>query len=118
MVHSLKQGYLNNPRLNVPMERIYKMIDKMTPKSDKKFEPLPVHGYVAQSEKNTKVVNQHKVLEEHLLRLMDEYFKLKDDVDQRWLAIARTDLEKGFMALNRSIFKPQRFDLSKVIPNG
>lgn len=30
-------------------------------------------------------------------------------VDQRWLAIARTDLQKGFMALVRSITKPETF---------
>lgn len=30
-------------------------------------------------------------------------------VDQRWLAIAKTDLQKGFMALIRSIAKPETF---------
>jgi hypothetical protein len=30
-------------------------------------------------------------------------------IDQRWLAIARTDLQKGFMALVRSIAKPETF---------
>jgi len=29
--------------------------------------------------------------------------------DQRWLAIARTDLQKGFMSLVRSIAKPETF---------
>lgn len=28
-------------------------------------------------------------------------------VDPRWLAIAKTDLEKGFMALVRSVAKPE-----------
>jgi hypothetical protein len=38
---------------------------------------------------------------------------MKDDAqyDQRWLSIARTMLEEGFMALNRAVFKPQRFDI-------
>jgi hypothetical protein len=31
------------------------------------------------------------------------------DVDKRWLAIARTDLQKGFMSLVRSIAKPTSF---------
>lgn len=30
-------------------------------------------------------------------------------IDQRWLAIAKTDLQKGFMALVRSIAKPTTF---------
>lgn len=30
-------------------------------------------------------------------------------VDQRWVAIAKTDLQKGFMALIRSIAKPETF---------
>jgi hypothetical protein len=31
-------------------------------------------------------------------------------IDQRWLAIAQTHIEQGFMALNRSIFQPGRVD--------
>ncbi len=30
-------------------------------------------------------------------------------VDKRWLAIAKTDLQKGFMALTRSVAKPTTF---------
>ena len=29
--------------------------------------------------------------------------------DQRWVAIAKTDLQKGFMALVRSVAKPEGF---------
>lgn len=31
------------------------------------------------------------------------------DVDKRWLSIGTTDLQKGFMALTRSIAKPGGF---------
>ena len=31
------------------------------------------------------------------------------DTDKRWLAIAKTDLQKGFMAMVRSIAKPETF---------
>jgi hypothetical protein len=31
------------------------------------------------------------------------------EIDKRWLAIAKTDLQKGFMALIRSIAKPGFF---------
>ena len=30
-------------------------------------------------------------------------------VDKRWLAIAKTDLQKAFMSLHRSINKPNHF---------
>ncbi len=68
---------------------------------------LPVAGYQKQSDEAVAKVNVNKELEEQVLRALD---KLKDDprVDQRWLATGRTDIEKGFMAVNRSIFKPGR----------
>lgn len=30
-------------------------------------------------------------------------------IDQRWVAIAKTDLQKGFMALIRAVAKPETF---------
>ena len=32
-----------------------------------------------------------------------------ESVDKRWLAIAKTDLQKGFMALTRAVAKPESF---------
>jgi len=71
---------------------------------------LPVQGYRSQSTSNVDLVNKNKVKEEEILRTIDE-LKENTEVDQRWLAIAKTQLEQGFMALNRSIFKPTRIDL-------
>lgn len=31
------------------------------------------------------------------------------DIDQRWVAIAKTDLQKGIMALVRAIARPESF---------
>lgn len=73
---------------------------------------LPVHGYKPQTASNVDIVNRHKKHEEILLRLMDDYSKVAT-VDPRWLAIARTDMEKAFMALNRAIFRPERVKLSE-----
>lgn len=77
--------------------------------SDENVIPLSVKGYQPQSQK-MDLVRINKQLEEHILRAMDTLAE-KSDVDKRWLAIARTDIEKGFMALNRSIFNPQRVQL-------
>lgn len=41
--------------------------------------------------------------EAHFAQTPDEY------PDQRWVNIAQTDLQKGFMALVRSIAKPSTF---------
>lgn len=73
---------------------------------------LPVAGYKAQSQNNVIAVNANKITEEKILRTMDR-MKKDPEVDQRWLAIARSDIEKGFMALNRSIFKPERVRLAE-----
>lgn len=35
--------------------------------------------------------------------------ELDGDVDKRWLAIARTHLQEGFMAAKRSIEQPKEF---------
>lgn len=82
-------------------------------KENKVHQPPPVAGYVPLDDKVVQVVNKHKIMEETLLRMFDQY-KLVSEIDQRWLAIARTHLEESFMALNRSVFKPQRIDLTKV----
>lgn len=76
----------------------------------KQHAGLPVAGYKPQSNSNVEQVNSNKRTEEALLRVCDA---LKDDhrVDQRWLSIARTSFEQGFMAMNRAIFKPGRVTL-------
>lgn len=38
-----------------------------------------------------------------------ESLKGRHDIDQRWLSIAETDLQKGFMAAVRSVARPKIF---------
>lgn len=68
---------------------------------------LPVNGYRAQSDSAVARVNAMKQLEEMILRELDQLAQ-RSDIDKRWLATGRTDLEKGFMSINRSIFRPDR----------
>lgn len=81
------------------------------------LQPLPVHGYTAQPVGAVDLVNENKRIEERLLRRLDELRELGErgsgmpGLDHRWLAIARTHFEQGFMALNRAVFKPQRVTL-------
>jgi hypothetical protein len=71
---------------------------------------LPVAGYSAQSDHKVALVNAHKALEEQALRVLDQYGG-DPEIDQRWLAIARTGIEQSFMALNRAVFRPGRVSL-------
>lgn len=78
--------------------------------TEEKHEGLPVKGYRPQSETNVAKVNLNKIKEEDMLSILDSY-KEDPEIDQRWLAIGRTQLEQAFMAINRAIFKPERIQL-------
>lgn len=71
---------------------------------------LPVAGYKPQSDAKVAQVNALKRDEERVLRKLDA---MRDDaeIDQRWLAIGRTQMEQAFMAINRSVFKPGRVEI-------
>ena len=71
---------------------------------------LPVAGYQAQWPEAVERVNANKEIEERVLRLLDELAKLPE-VDKRWLATGRTEIEKGFMSVNRAVFQPGRIRL-------
>lgn len=75
-----------------------------------KHEGLPVKGYRPQSDDAVALVNLSKEVEEAILRHLD---KLADSAitDKRWLAIGRTQIEQGFMAVNRSVCQPGRVAL-------
>lgn len=71
---------------------------------------LPVPGYRPQSNAAVEDVAENKLLEERVLRRLDDLAKTPG-IDHRWLAIGRTHIEQGFMAINRAIFKPERAKL-------
>jgi hypothetical protein len=78
----------------------------MTPKQS----GLPVPGYRPQSDAAVALVSEFKRQEERLLRVLDA-MAADAEIDKRWLAIGRTALEQGFMAVNRSVFRPGRVTL-------
>lgn len=73
-------------------------------------DPLPVKGYTKQPGWKITRVNLMKQLEELILQELDVMMK-DPEVDPRWLAIGRTQLEQAFMAINRSVFRPTRVKL-------
>lgn len=74
------------------------------------IDGLPVSGYRPQTADAVAVVNENKRMEEMVLRQLD-FLENVEPTDRRWLAIGRTAIEQGFMAVNRSIFKPARIAL-------
>lgn len=78
-------------------------------------KPLPVKGYQPQTVDAIALVNANKEHEERLLRMLDS-MQGNPAFDQRWLAVARTNLEMSFMCLNRSIFRPGRALLPGELP--
>lgn len=75
-----------------------------------KHEGLPIPGYVAQSTVALDLVSVNKRIEEECLRVLDRLAE-NPDTDKRWLAIGRTAIENGWMAVNRSVFRPTRVKL-------
>jgi len=67
-----------------------------------------IDGYRDLSKEEISLVNDIKQNGNELGALLD-ILEQHPGVDKRWLAIARTDLQKGLMALVRSITKPQGF---------
>jgi hypothetical protein len=67
-----------------------------------------IKGYRDLTEVEIGAMNDCKLVAIEVGILCDKVATISG-VDQRWLAIARTDLQKGFMALVRSIAKPETF---------
>jgi len=67
-----------------------------------------ITGYRELSPEEIALINSAKAEGEIVGKFIATLATLPD-VDQRWLAIAKTDLQKGFMFLVRAIAKPEGF---------
>lgn len=67
-----------------------------------------ITGYRDLSQEEIDLMNKCKKLGEEVGNLAGNIMLLPE-TDQRWAAIAVADLQKGFMALIRSIAKPTTF---------
>lgn len=71
-----------------------------------------ITGYRELSGGEVRYINYLKSVANHVgetVSNMEAGFVDMPPADKRWLAIARTDLQKGFMALIRSVAKPEGF---------
>lgn len=89
-------------------------------------QPMPVKGYTPQSQSNVDLSNKVKEAEERVLRIIDSLeaehrtnSKSPGEMGERlrFLATGKTDLQKGFMMVVRSIFNPQRISLPEDASN-
>lgn len=72
----------------------------------------PIAGYQDISGSKLFAVNLLKEAEERALRLLDViegHAPLA--TDRRWMALARTQIQQGFMAAVRGVLQPQRIKL-------
>lgn len=67
-----------------------------------------IKGYRELSEQEIALMNKAKETGEELGNLIAT-LKQMPEIDQRWVSIAQTDLQKGTMALVRSIAQPTSF---------
>ena len=67
-----------------------------------------IKGYRELTVDEIQLINDIKDLED-VIGLIINKLEKTDGIDQRWLAIGKTDLQKGFMSVVRSIAKPTSF---------
>ena len=67
-----------------------------------------IKGYRDLSQKEIDLMNGCKELAEEVGILVESIQSL-DSTDSRWVNTAKTDLQKGFMALIRSVAQPTTF---------
>lgn len=67
-----------------------------------------ITGYRELSQQEIDFMNKSKAMAVKVGALIDE-IEESGVQDGRWLSIAKTDLQKGFMSLTRSVAKPETF---------
>lgn len=75
----------------------------------------PIKGYRILTEEDVVEINKLKELEAAVLSAVARLVERRSN-DGRWISIGRTHIEEGFMALNRSIAKPDALPLFKIPP--
>ena len=67
-----------------------------------------ITGYRDLTEREIELMNECKALAT-VVGVMCDKLEEAAGIDDRWLRIARTELQQGFMALIRSIARPETF---------
>ena len=73
-----------------------------------KDQRTKITGYRDLSQEEIDLMNEAKNLSVKVGDLVDK-LQAMDDLDQRWVATGKTDLQKGFMSIIRGIAQPTTF---------
>lgn len=68
-----------------------------------------IKGYRDLTQEEIDLMNETKELAEKCGELIDKLENFSTASEQRWVSIAKTELQKGFIAAVRSIAKPTTF---------
>ena len=68
-----------------------------------------ITGYRQLSVDDAEIMNSIKDRAELLGQFIEKRLKSNPNLDQRWVAIGTTDLQRGFMALVRAVAQPTTF---------
>lgn len=73
-----------------------------------------IKGYRDLSQEEIDLMNEVKTKAEEVSQLIDKLESMNTDtaggaIDRRWVNIGKTNLQQGFMALTRSVAKPDFF---------
>lgn len=71
-------------------------------------QPSKIIGYLGLSEDQIELINKVKNLGAQAEAVVN-LLRAEPSVDQRWASIGVTDIQKGLMALVRSVAKPTSF---------
>lgn len=67
-----------------------------------------ITGYRELTQEEIDTMNMVKALGEEMASLI-QHIETVNGVDRRWVAIGRTDLQTGLMALTRAVARPESF---------
>lgn len=76
--------------------------------SEPTYTPPPITGYRTLTQAEVDLMNDIKAYGQQLEHLCNKVMNIAD-VDPRWAAIGRTNLQQGLMALTRSVARPTTF---------
>lgn len=65
-------------------------------------------GYVEQSPEQINGINTLKSIEISVVEILDKYLRdeTAEKADKRWMSIAKTHIQQGFMAAVRAVARP------------
>lgn len=72
--------------------------------------PDKIAGHRPLLQVQAEVINEIKMIEAQALAKL-RGLQHQVGIDQRWLAIGRTDIEKGFMSVIRAVARPEEIQL-------